>query len=175
MRIALAVLLVAVLALAWRLNSTSGTLGRLQETISQQQQQIQTLTTALADRSKQEGLALQEKCAAQAEKVFLAFGYKFASKNLDADILQSHFNSRLNKCFMTVDANSYQKGQQFSNRVLLDAYEQREYAEYTWMSDKVKKYWEVKPFACKEIPLMGDEQFCNSDDEYKAIVRRYME
>jgi hypothetical protein len=177
MKIALAVLVVAILALVWRLNSITAALTQQQQTLSQQQQQIQTLTTALADKSKQEGLALQEKCAVQAEKVFRDLGYKFnnSSQSLDSNILQSHFNPRLNKCFMTLEANAYTSGQLGQQRFLLDAYEQREYGEYFWVSDKVKKYWEVKPVMCKEIPVAGDEQFCHSEDEYKAIVKRYME
>jgi hypothetical protein len=75
---------------------------------------------------------------------------------------------------MTIEATAYDS-RQITNRFLLDAYEQREYAEYTWMSDNVKKYWEVRPMACKEIPASGPEQVCDSDEGYRAIVRRYME
>ena len=76
---------------------------------------------------------------------------------------------------MTIEENRYDSDRVFTSRFLLDAYEQREYGEYIWMSDKVKKYWEVQPIVCKEIPLAGDDQVCHSDDEYKAIVKRYME
>ena len=76
---------------------------------------------------------------------------------------------------MTIGATSYKSGQMVTSRFLLDAFEQREYGEYMWLSDKGKKFWDVKPAMCKEVPLVGDEQFCHSDDEYKAIVKRDME
>jgi len=155
--------------LAWRANTHQ------QEIIRQQQQQIDTLRTALDDKSKQDMLALQEKCANQAEKMFRQLGFKFSSNSLGSDTLQSHFNTRLNRCFMTVESTAYQNGQMSTNRFLLDAYEQREYGSYFWVSDSVKKYWEVQPVSCKEMPLSADEHVCHSDDEYKAIVKRYME
>src|SRR6516165_7260725 len=146
----LCVLLTGVVFLAWRLNSTNAALALVQ-------QQAQTQLAALADKSKQDALALQEKCAAQAEKVFGQLGYKsnLTSENLDNNSLQSHFIQKFNKCFMTIEENRYDSDRVFTSRFLLDAYEQREYGEYIWMSDKVKKYWEVQPIVCKEIPLAG--------------------
>ncbi len=43
------------------------------------------------------------------------------------------------------------------------------------MVDKVKKYWENPPKMCKEILSSGDERLCQSDNEYKTIVKRHME
>jgi hypothetical protein len=40
---------------------------------------------------------------------------------------------------------------------LLDAFEQREDAEYFWMVDGVKKYSENPRKICREIPASGDE------------------
>jgi hypothetical protein len=105
--------------------------------------------------------------------VFRELGYKLnGSKDNVAEVLQSHFNPSLNKCFMTIETMARDGSQ---NRFLLDAFEQREYAEYFWMVDKVKKYWENPPKVCKELPSSGDERLCQSDDEYKAVVKRYME
>jgi len=76
---------------------------------------------------------------------------------------------------MAIESITVTKGNIVNNRLLIDAYEQREYAEYTWMSRKDKKYWEVPPSICKLIPLSTSEQFCKSENEYKAFVANYME
>lgn len=171
MKLLIAVLVVALLGAAWRLNSLSAAVDQQQQTIAKQQQQIATLTQAQA--SKQVAFAMQEKCTAQSEKVFRELGYKLnGSTSNVSEVLQSHFNPERNKCFMTVETMSRDGTQA---RYLLDAFEQREYAEYFWMVDAVKKYWDNPPKICKEIPISGDEQPCHSDDEYKAIVKRYME
>jgi len=171
MKIIAAVLFVALLAMAWRLNSLNATVSRQQQTLTQQQQQIVMLTEAKS--SKQDDFAMQEKCSAQADKVFRELGYKqTGSRDNISEVLQSHFNPRLGKCFMTIETFGRDLSQ---NRFLLDAFEQREYAEYFWTVDKVKKYWENPPKMCKEIPSSGDERPCHSDDDYKTIVKRYME
>jgi hypothetical protein len=134
---------------------------RQQQTISQQQQQIALLTAAKT--SRQEAFATQEKCTAQAEKVFRELGYKLnGSTSNVSEVLKSHFNPSRNKCFMTIETMSRDGTQA---RYLLDAFEQREYAEYFWMVDAVKKYWDNPPKVCKEMPTSGDEQACHSDDE----------
>ena len=99
MKLALGVVVVAVLALSWRLKSTSATLALQEQTLSQQQQQIQTLTTALADKSKQEGLLLQEKCAVQAERLFRERDVAVAGNELLQ--YESHYNHTLGKCFIS--------------------------------------------------------------------------
>lgn len=171
MKIIVAVLFVALLAMAWRLNSLNATVGQQQKNLTQQQQQIATLTEA--ESSKKDAFAMQEKCATQADKVFRGLGYKLTgSRENYSEVLQSHFNPHLNKCFMTIETMDREGTR---SRLLLDAFEQREYAEYFWMVDKVKKFWENPPKICMEVPLSGDERLCHSDDEYKTIVKRYME
>jgi hypothetical protein len=59
MKIALAVLVIALLALAWRLNSVNAMLTHQQQVLGEQQQQIQILTKGLADNSTREALTLQ--------------------------------------------------------------------------------------------------------------------
>lgn len=161
MKIAIAVLLAIVLALAWLLNAEMGTNRR-------QRSQIAELTSKLADNSARERLELQQKCANQAEKIFSQQGYKLNGPRPAS--YQSHYNAKLNKCFMTLD--SMVLGDQ---RFLFDAYEQREYAEYMLLPEKGKKYWEVQPQSCALIPSSADKSRCKSEEEYKAFVARYME
>lgn len=170
MKLTIAILLVIVLALVWQLNK---------EIVAghQRQNQVQELTAKLAEKSTRDNLELQEKCALQAEKMFRTLGYKGVQQNGNFDLYRSHWNAKLNKCFMTIESTNVTttSGTMFINRFLFDAYEQREYAEYTWMSSKVKKYWEVPPMICKLISSSDDEQLCKSEEEYKAFVARYME
>lgn len=163
-------LLVVVGVLAWRLTIEVANNGQLR-------QELEQLTGQLADKSKLENLQLQEKCAEQAKKVFHALGYKDVQQGLNTDAYQSHYNTKLGKCFMAVESTNMTTtpGTLFINRVLLDAFEQREYAEYTWMSRNDKKYWEVPPTICKLIESSTSEQICKSEDEYKAFVAKYVE
>lgn len=156
--------MVVVLVLAWLLSAEM-------MTSREQRDQIQKLTISLADKSKQENLVLQEKCALQVEKVFRQLGYKVGGM----DLYQSHYNAKLNKCFMSLESTSFATGGMFVNKFLFDAYEQREYGQYMWMADKVKKFWEVPPITCELTPSLADKSLCNSEDEYKAFVARYME
>lgn len=163
MKAAVVGLLIVVCALAWFLISE----------ITRNNQ----LHSQIADKSRLESLQLQEKCAEQAKKVFHELGYKDSQQNGNVDSYQSHYNIKLGKCFLAIESMNITTtpGTQFINRVLLDAFEKREYAEYTWMSDKDRKYWEVPPKVCKLIPSSKNEQICKSDDEYKTFVASYME
>jgi hypothetical protein len=53
-------------------------------------------------------------------------------------------------------------------RVLLDAYELREYAVYAWL-------YPNQPTTCTLIPSVGRDQLCKTEDEYQAFVGHYME
>jgi hypothetical protein len=106
-----------------------------------------------AARAETVSLDQQAKCAAQGEKVFLEMGLSHQS-----DVYQSHVNSALNKCFVSIEAGV---GSPIS-RWLLDAYEQRLYASYRWVSKPNKKYWEVPPQTCELIPSFKEKRNCTS-------------
>lgn len=137
--------------------------------------QVRKLDVQIAANTKTNLIAMREKCAAQAERKFHALGYNENASGMDSAIYANHYNPRLEKCFLAIESTSYSNGHQFTNRFLLDAYEQREFAEYTWMSSDTKKYWDVPPMVCKLMPNSNDERMCKSEDEYKAFVARYME
>ena len=163
MKVVISILLAIIVVLAWLFTSELAT----------NKQQHTQLSTQLADKTKLENLQLQEKCTQQAEKMFHTLGYKVNQPNADVDTYQSHYNQKLEKCFMTIESSSLTTG--FINKVMLDAFEQREYAEYTWMPQGDKKYWEVPPKICKLIVSTKNEQTCKSDDEYKAFIATYIE
>ena len=165
MRVAVAVLLLGLAAVAWRL-----VLER--QNNADQRAQTQELTSRLNDKDNRERLEFQEKCAFQAEKIFRAMGYK-----LEADTLQSHYHPKKGHCFMlmapfpTTDPD----GSIFTFKYLLDAYEQKSLAEYAWKSQSGKPYSEVHPFLCKLLRSSGEETICKSNEEFEQFVATYME
>jgi hypothetical protein len=162
MKTIIGILLAIVMALVWRLN-TEMDLNR------QQQSHVVELTAKLNSKTASESLELQGKCSQQAQSVFLQLGYK----NGGLDVYESHYNPKLTKCFMTIYSMNMNGGAITQN--LFDAYEQKQYATYFWMPDKVKKYWEVPPKICSLNPGTPNETVCKSEDEYKAFVARYMQ
>jgi hypothetical protein len=162
MKAIIGILFAIVIVLLWRLNSEL-------DLTRQQQNHVIELTAKLNNKTASENLELQGKCSQQAQTVFMQLGYK----NGGLDFYESHYNPKLTKCFMTVSAMNPNSGANTLN--LLDAYEQKQYATYFWMPDKVKKYWEVPPKLCSLNPGTPNETICKSEDEYKAFVARYME
>jgi hypothetical protein len=153
MKIALAVLLAAALALTWGLVAETMKNGQLQS-------QVTELSATLGNKTARENLELQEKCAGQAERMFRILGSNGG--------YVSHYNATLNKCFMTVDSGTMRPLR--ITKFLYDAYEQREYAGYQ-QTGNVRN----PPEVC-EVRSPGEKPMsCNSPQEYEAFVARYME
>ena len=140
-----------------------------------QRTQIQQLTSRLGNESRLDHLKLDERCAAEAKSVFQDMGYKEMQTGVNTDSWQSHYNTKLSKCFMTVERTGVSNDTQFVSRILLDAFERRNYGQYTWTSRKDKKYWEVPPMLCVLTESAMSEQICKSEEEYKAFVAKYIE
>jgi hypothetical protein len=168
MKAAMVGLCVVIAALAWRVIVDINT-SRSKDAA------IQELRAKLAEAaSKLDGIELQAKCAQQAEKVFHLLGYKEDGEGSSGTLAlyANHHNAPLNKCFMTIESTDMghtSRGTIVASKYLMDAYEQREYAEFSQASGKLK--WMI----CKTIPSAGTEQPCQGDGEYKTFVARYME
>jgi len=117
MKVVVAALAIALLALGWRLNSANVML-------REQQQQVQTLKKALSERSAQEALALQTQCSEMAKKFLSTRGWKPGV----GDDYKNHFNTKMNKCFVLV--SSYLVNDDFATFDLYDAVEGKRYATY---------------------------------------------
>ncbi len=117
-------------------------------------------------------LDLQEKCAKQALKEFK----NYWEDRPMADF-RNHYNVKLNKCFMQVQSLDLHTapGRRYFYKILYDAFEGKDYAEYAHMSEKNKADWEVPPFMCKVTLLSGEERICHSPEEFDALVKQYME
>jgi hypothetical protein len=142
--------------------------------LADQQHQIHDLSTKIDARAKTATLELQEKCSKQAREAYAENGWK----KEELASYTNHFNEKMNKCFALIEDATQPKpadGTIITNKILIDAFEGKTYGEYTWRSDKVKKYWEVAPFYCKGTLTSGEEKVCHSSDEFDEIVKLYME
>jgi hypothetical protein len=114
----------------------------------------------------------QERCAEQARKTFDDLGYK---KKPSAGY-ENHYNETMNKCFIAIsDTEPSTAGAFFTSRMVFDALEGKTYGEYMWRSDKKKKFWEVPPFMCRVTSPSGEQHRCQSDEEFKELLKPYMD
>jgi hypothetical protein len=115
----------------------------------------------------------QAKCADQARRAFADLGY---GRKVMAGY-QSHYDTRLNKCFIEVSNTDTQvsPGTIWTFRSVQDAFEGKQYGTYAWHTEKDKKYWEVAPFECEVLLPSGEQQFCTSDREFTMLIGIYME
>lgn len=156
MKIVAVILLLAVFALGWQWHEEV-------EANNQLRGQLSALTKK---SSAKENLELQDKCSTQAGKLFSQLGYSL-SKSLDS--YESHYNAKLNKCFISVDTSSGRTRFHF----LLDAYEQRGYADsMTYMSGEPPA---LILTGCHLTPPGEKASTCKSQEEYDHFVARYME
>ena len=94
-------------------------------------------------RQKFESIEIQEKCAKLAEHSFNTMP-KTPGTSYD---YTCHFNKSKNKFFINITTFEYKS--MISTKTIIDFLENKPIATYCWKPDKVKKYWEVKPFYCE--------------------------
>lgn len=142
-----------------------------------QAKQIEQQSAALAGLRQQveaskrnDDLATQEKCAAQSAKLFDQLGWNHPDKG-SIPSYRNHYNAGIGRCFMLIEVYAYP----MTTKMLLDAYEQREYADYAWRADPQKKYSEVPPMMCKLMPANEAEITCGSSEEFDAFVAKYLD
>lgn len=160
----LAILLVAVLALTYKLYETSNL-------TKQQTNQIAVIQNKINGFTKTADLDLQAKCSKQASFMFNELGYNKSGNFGSLSSYQSHYNNKFNKCFLSI----YSVQGKFVNQSVIDAYEQKVFATYMWTADKNKKYSEVVPMLCLVMPNTKYETKCSSEEEYKSYVAKLME
>ena len=160
------VLLAAALALTWALVAQTMKNNQLQN-------QVTELTEKLGDKKMRESLKLQQNCAQQAEKLFHQLGYSLNPSGDNVAVYQSHYNAKLNKCFMLLTATIL-KAPTYGEKHLFDAYEQREYVEYIWQSSKLTPYSD-EVLSCRLTDPLVAGANCKSKQEFDAFAARYME
>ena len=123
-------------------------------------------------------LPQQKMCAEQAKVSFDDFekaparGLKIITFSTN---YTNHFDVKTTTCYVEIfDSFSIDGGRTITtSKDVSDAFEGREYASYMWSSDKVKKFWEVKPTLCTVTPRNQDEIICQSDTEFDSLVLKH--
>jgi hypothetical protein len=141
--------------------------------IDQQAKAIADLSKEVAENKKtRNSFEYQERCSEQARKSFADLGYK--EKKMAG--YENHYNETMNKCVIAIsDTEPSAGGTFYTSRTVFDAIEGKTYGEYIWQSDKVKKFWEVAPLMCRVTDANGEEHKCKSDDEFKQLLKPYMD
>jgi hypothetical protein len=88
---------------------------------------------------------------------------------------QSHYNPKLNKCFVLIERTVQMNGEFNNDAQLSDAFERRIFATYGWTSKKGKEYWEVPPTICELTPASKESINCSSKEEFDDFVAKYLE
>jgi len=91
-------------------------------------------------QEKLDGISMQEKCAKMAE-------HSFETMPKDRNAIYDyycHYSKNRNKFYMIITMIYPKTGS--TSKILIDLLESKTIASYMWQADKVKKYWEVKPF-----------------------------
>jgi hypothetical protein len=139
------------------------------------------LACVIAQPTRAQSLNQQARCAAQSQKAFLEWQRDFKSgpaanlASLVSSDYQSHYNTKLNKCLLLIEATSMLGNQSSNSALLMDAYERRPYASYLWISRENKKYWEVPPTGCELLPSLREKRNCTTREGFDAFVADYME
>jgi hypothetical protein len=133
-----------------------------------------TATTASAQSLEQQAI-----CAKQAKVAYDQYNNDpsnaFGLLKPITSGYENHYNTKLNKCFIAIESVDQMGEESLTTAVLMDAFEHRIYANYSW-STRVDKKWEVPPpTTCDLIPSTKDQTHCSSKAEYDAFVAKYME
>ncbi|MGH9691238.1 MAG: hypothetical protein ACRD4C_09215, partial [Candidatus Acidiferrales bacterium] len=87
-----------------------------------------------------------------------------------------HYDAKANVCYVAIEwGDSIDGGQTITMSTgVYDAFEGTAYATYIWTSDKVKKFWEVKPAMCEVNPRGQARVTCKSEGEFNELVKKYL-
>jgi hypothetical protein len=116
LRGALALSVIVLVILAWRLNTANTVIG-------EQQRQIESLKKAASDHSVEQALNSQVRCAEMANTFLSTRGIKVGEGQY-----KNHFNTKLRKCFVVM--STYEMNNDFVSIDLFDAAEGNHYASY---------------------------------------------
>jgi hypothetical protein len=116
---------------------------------------------------------LQERCAKRAEQLFAKSWPKGSPDNsagytITGDYV-SHYNARLNKCFMLETAHSYDKNRPTVSKTLLDVNSNKQYGAF--IGDLSRS---INPSGLALVCYFGEKR-CGSEAEWDAMADVYME
>jgi len=135
---------------------------------------VLALGWALLEKSKRDNFDLRAKCGEQAAREFARLGYRESgpTNGIFAGY-ESRYNPSLNRCFMTLHTTSYSENPvtQVTGKSLFDAFEQREYAEFT--GTRTSDQQDHVMICILSLPT-ETKRYCKSEAEYDAFVASYM-
>ena len=126
-----------------------------------------TATTASAQSLEQQAI-----CAKQAKVAYdeMNAAAKTATYKPSGDY-ESHYNTKLNKCFVAYGNMDVVNGKYFISEELFDAFEGRVYASY----GAITAGGQTGVHTCDLTPTRQTQTHCSSKGEYDAFVAKYME
>lgn len=135
-----------------------------------QQSQITELKSGVFERDRI--FDHDKECAAQAEKLFVSLGWHASGDVVNGFIAgySNHFSPKFKKCFMRLNTTGIQQPSQ--NYVVMDAFEQREYAEYYGLFVDALKTYRVSQceVSVPELP----KRTCSSVFEWEQLITPLM-
>jgi hypothetical protein len=129
--------------------------------VTNQKRQIK----ALEARPKTNTLELQEKCAKQAAFVFKESGLKQEATNG----FINHYNDKLNKCMVILQATNVVEKEFAIRRTIYDAFEGTERGEF------FGKFSEESTYRCEVTLPSGEKKPCRTLSEFEELAKVYME
>ena len=133
----------------------------------------------LSTVGRSQTLDLQAMCAEQARKAFQE--WEHAIKNDPEGKLfrtvsshyQRHYNTKLKKCLILIEAIRMLGNKQSILADLIDAFERRSYASYQGILREGKE--EGAPMTCELTASYRQKKKCTTREEFDAFVAGYME
>ncbi len=131
---------------------------------------IALIITAMASVAAR-GQSLQEQaiCAAQAEKAYQQYNNagSLPGFKLETGGYESHYNTKLNKCFILTSQIVEYNGQTMMTEQLSDAFERHVFANYSFnLKNNIMD--------CRLTPTLDKTVTC-SHAEFEAFAAKYME
>ena len=122
-------------------------------------------------------LDLQRTCAEQADKSFHLGGYQPKQDVINS--YTNHYNAKLGKCFILLniyDASTIaSKGTVSTFQELQDAFEGTIYGDFFLSHDTKAPPPGTDHFVmCKMTPPGDKQELCSSQEQWDALVKRYM-
>lgn len=117
-------------------------------------------------------LIQQKLCAEQAKKAFDEYE-EGGHKPGEMSDYTSHLDVNKNVCYVRVSTTTATKQSVTNSVSVFDAFERRVFANYIWVNNSGKKYWEVKPLECDVHPQQQAIIYCQSSDEFDELVEKW--
>jgi len=122
-----------------------------------------------SEKMRGSNIELQSKCASQARKIFGDLGYG------ENDHFENHFNENLGKCFVYISSDTIKRGSVMQIRLLLDAFENREFGRFMNYKEREGNAWVQYSFQCTGFLPSGKNISCDSEQDFDKLKNQLLE